>query len=410
MNTMCDNELFKLLIRVCDDKSTLDLRSVTVENEFVVDDDLIDRDSEQSCAHNTVEFDGYSDICADCGIILQSHYLSSATAHSTAKPRYQKPTTTIISEIPSFVSQDIKNLTVELYGIVTREKIFRNVFRKAIILACLHRASIIKRKPIYFDEMIELFELKTHDANRGISYVSTYLPRTLSDYAIPYCDDESCTMSIVNALNISDDKSIRDINVIIQYINRNSDVMNNSHSKSAICGCIYHYLSNRNITIKYFASKCKLAEMTIVKKYITIKRILIRSIAKRYLSRLLSKYAAVIDRTTISVVDDNNGHDFDGLYSPSERCVVREYDDERSVSITSDDGSFIYPIDEVDDILEWNLFYTNRYYDRSGRCYALNVELFESAKDIDVRTVDADDKVIFDRLLDEIPDILSDCD
>ena len=150
-----------------------DLWKVIREKYNVNNNSLSD---EEICLHEEVTIESGNRLCNDCGTIL-AHHFQFDQHNFVSQMRRKRVLCSIYSEIPAYIDSDVKNLTVELYKLTTDKKIFRNIFRRAIILACLHRASILLDKSIFFDEMLEIFNLKIHEANKGISFVSNNIPK-----------------------------------------------------------------------------------------------------------------------------------------------------------------------------------------------------------------------------------------
>lgn len=332
------------------------------------------------CAHEETE----GGVCADCGAQLEIYYFVDQPGFSMPRPK--KPICTIYSEIPTYVNQNVKNLTVEIYKKVTEGKIFRNVFRKAIVLACLHRASIVLDCPIYFDEMLELFALKTHDANKGISFVSNNL-RYDAAYAIPFCNDEICLESVLTAIGLK--SAATDVRNVFNVICEESALLNSSHCKSVVCGCAYFHVRYTNvpISVAQLSELCSVAKSTICKKYVTVFKILLKKCMRRAYSYLL---------TNAKCATESNHRAPDGgiLYDVDEKIRVSDWNWPSRVSAVADDG-FVYELDDVDDVLDWNILLNKSYYDFEGNVRKLNVKMSETTKGIVFHFADAvDDKWI----------------
>lgn len=329
----------------------------------------------ESCKHSETDFENGHKICVDCGVVVDAHFLVD-TVNLVTKQRVKRVDCTIYSEIPPYVPQDVKSLAVEIYKTVTSKRIFRNVFRKAIILACLHRASIIKENPIFFDDMLEIFNLKTHDANRGITFVSTNLPKN-SPYDIPFCTDEICVSSVLSLVGLKSAKY--NVCKIFELVKEKSNVLNNSHCKSIVCGCIYFHVRYRSVplTLRQVAQKCGMAEATILKKYMLVCEIVMKSCMKSIFSSLLSTALPENPKQLCYASKSLNA-----LVDPIERLTIFDYATKDSIKIVAEDDGFEYPLDDVDCLYDWNVLLQKTYYDHSGQKYELDISITETPREI----------------------------
>lgn len=330
---------------------------------------------DSTCTHATIETDNSKKICLDCGTILDVHFLLDQY-NFVSKIRPKKIECSIYDEIPHYISQDLKILTIDIYKLVTAKRIFRNIFRKSIILACLHRSSIIKKAPIYFEDMLEMFNLKTHDANKGISFVATNLEKN-SIYDIPFSNDEICVDSTLALVDLV--RYRVQVMKIFDTVKSQSDLLNNSHCKSVVCGCIYFYLMHNSvkISLKQFSKKVNLAESTIIKKFIIIKTIIMKPIMKR----LFSYFLRNVDLNVRIVDDCKSDVDLD-LIDPVQSVAVHNYADPDNISVTSLIDQFVYPLDDVEDIRDWNILFAKCYIDSNGFEFKLDIRVIETTKNL----------------------------
>lgn len=327
----------------------------------------------EDCAHEDTVVDSCRVICADCGVMLSEKYLIDQGGGVGMKRR-KRLECPIYNEIPAYVPQHIKDLTIEIYKAVTGKEIFRNTFRKSIILACLHRAAIIKESPICFDEMLEMFSLKTHEANKGVGYVANNIPKD-SPYTIPFLNDEISIGSNLTIIGLS--HALQPVTNLFQFVKAECDILNNSHCKSVVCGCIFFWikLNNVNISLKQFALKVCMSEMTIVKKYIIISKVVLKSLMKRLFSNLLT--GCKITGTSKKIKSREPG----ALYEHTEQVFIRNHKDPER--LTADDISgFQFPLDDVEDVCEWDMFLNKKYYDETGKIMSVYVTIIETTRDI----------------------------
>lgn len=338
-------------------------------NEEVVEEN----DDDDECSHEETVTDACRIICIDCGVMLSEKYLVDQGSGIGMKKR-KRLECPIYGEIPAYVPQHIKDLTIEIYKSVTGKEIFRNTFRKSIILACLHRAAIIKESPICFDEMLEMFGLKTHEANKGVSYVANNVTKD-SPYTIPFLNDEISINSNLTTIGLL--SASGPITNLFQIVKDNSDILNNSHCKSVVCGCIFFWIkyNDINVTLKQFAAKVCMSEMTIVKKYIIISKVILKRLLKPLFSRLLS--GCKISSTSKKM----RSKEKDALYEHTEQVFIRNHRSPEDIS-ADDLAGFQFPLDDVADLYEWNMFLNKKYYDQVGGILSLYVTIIETTRDV----------------------------
>jgi transcription initiation factor TFIIIB Brf1 subunit/transcription initiation factor TFIIB len=339
------------------------------EQEKSSDEDSIQDDD--FCIHVEITNENGSLICIECGQLLQENCL--IVQNNGGMKQRKRAECSLYNDIPFFISQKTKDKAIEMYKFVTGKSVYRTL-RKAIILACLHRASIICEEPICFEELIKLIGIKTHKASRGVNFVSTNIPKD-SEYNIPFFNDTMLIDSIMSTLGLSDHAHY--IRNMIKLIKEKSDIFNTSHYKSVVCGCIFFWLklNNLGMSLKQFSTKVDVSSMTVNKKYFIIKSVILKAIMPQLFSKLLlhciPKYGKRITKFTQK----------NALIEPREKFVVYNHSDYTKLTVNDSDGS-ILPLDDVTNIEDWNLLLDVKYYDNTGIEYVLNVHLFVTNKDI----------------------------
>jgi len=351
------------------DKFLIEKKKLAVTEVVTVPEEA----SLRECLHLEFVLENGMEICVDCGLIGK-RFFHCNQVNGTSKFRRKNTVCAIYSEMPVYFSPDVKNLTVEIYKSVTNDKIYRSVFRRAIIAACLHRASIILGKPIFFEDLLVIFKLKTHDANRGICFVASHIPD--ASFYIPFVSDDIGTDSLLEALNIHPHHKF---NIAQVYLfAKMCGVVAQSHIKSAVCGCIWFYLklTASKITLKQFVKICGLSPLTVQKKYIDLKRSAVRGVMKRFFSSMLT----LAKRQTKHFQENST----DTLRSMVDKLTIVNYSDANSISVIADDG-FVYPLNDVDDVTEWNSLISGKTYtDEHSNKITLKVLLIESRRGIDL--------------------------
>jgi len=324
-----------------------------------------------SCPHDNVCCDdGDKKTCIDCGELLQEnftltlHYNSGfcMTNRKTADP-------SIYTGIPEFVDRNLKELTIEIYAVATNKKHFRNKTKKAILLACLHRAAAIKESPISYYELLEMFKLKQHEANHGFTVLSSNIPKNSEYFRIfDHTKEEIIGInSKLKQLQIEDKDScfFRLVVNTFLLLKKTSDAVNNSQYTSVICGCIYfwivHYL-DKSIDIDSFTTRANVSKTTLLKNYITVCDVVFKSILKELFSRLLKNCVQIHTKNNINKnkFPKKNITVEEMVYNPEEKCTIKNPFDVSN--ITGEIEGNLLPLDSVNDILEWNLLLNKCYF------------------------------------------------
>lgn len=324
------------------------------------------------CPHdNTCCDEGDKKICIDCGELLQENFTLTLHYNSGLCMTNRKTTDpSIFTGIPDFVDRDLKELTTKIYEVATGQKHFRNKTKKAILLACLHRASVLKKSPISYYDLLEMFELKQHEANNGFTVLSSNIPKN-SEYFVIFDHTREEIISInskLKQLQIEDKDSCLFRLVVNTFLllKKNSNAVNNSQYTSVICGCIYfwvvHYL-DKSIDIDTFINRANVSKTTLLKNYTTVCDVVFNFIMKELFSELLKKCVHVRlekNHTYKTKIPKKNTTAEEMIYNPEEKCIIRSPFDVSN--ITGEINGNVLPLDSVNDILEWNLLLDKCYY------------------------------------------------
>ena len=347
-----------------------------------------------SCSHeNTCCDEGDKKTCLDCGELLQENFTLTLHYNSGFCMTNRKTTDpSIYMSIPDFVDRDLKELTIKIYEVTTGKKHFRNKTKKAILLACLHRASVLKKSPISYYELLELLKLKQHEANHGFTVLSSNIPKNSEHFVIfDHTKEEIISInSKLKQLQIEDKDSclFRLIVNTFLLLKKNSNAVNNSQYTSVVCGCIYfwvvHYL-NKSIDLETFTNRANVSKTTLLKNYITVCDVVFNSILKELFSELLKNCVQVrLEKPIVyknKIQKKNNTADSEMMiYNPDEKFTIKNPFDVDN--ITCEIGGNLLPLDSVNDILEWNLLLNKCYYTPTTKImlYVLLIKL--CAKDI----------------------------
>lgn len=342
------------------------------------------------CEHEEIVVEDNKHICIDCGQMLVENFVSNQhCSNIIGMKKRRKSECNIYNDIPSYIPQHVKDKTIEIYQKATANKIFRNTLKKSIILASLHRAATLTGGDISYDDLLDIFSLKQYEANKGFSYVANSLPKN-SEFSIPFDNEREEMISIISILqNLGMTTLLNPVIVIFKLVKKRSNILNVSLCKSVICGCVYFWIKYKNIhkTLKELAQDVKMSEMTIINKYLVISDVVMKSIMKELFCTLLKNCAITqIDGKNkyknIIKLNKNNS-----LYGPEKKLLITnpfETDNITVVPYTHARSNTIYqllPLDEVDDIKEWNILLDQKYYDMT-HVYNMNVTISKNTRDL----------------------------
>lgn len=340
------------------------------------------------CEHEEISIEDNKHICMDCGQMLIENFMSNQhCSNIIGMKKRRKSECNIYNDIPSYIPQHIKDKTIEIYQKATANKIFRNTFKRSIILASLHRAAMLTGGDISYDDLLDIFSLKQYEANKGFSYVANNLPKN-SEFSIPFDNEREEMISIISILrNLGMSSLLNPVIIIFKLVKKRSNILNVSLCKSVICGCVYFWIKYKNIhkTLKEFAQDVKMSEMTIINKYLVISDVVMKSIMKELFCTLLKNCAT-------TQIDGKNKYkniirlNKNSLYGPDKKLLITNPFTSSNVIVVpyTPRSTPLYqplPLDEVDDIKEWNILLDQKYYDMT-HVYTLDVTISKNTRDL----------------------------
>ena len=349
-------------------RQTMEIFEKEVDNRSEDSDDT----KMETCDHSVVETcDSGERMCVVCGELLQ--YSNFIVENIGSMKQRRKRECTIFNDIPFFLSEKTRDVAIEIYRIVM-EKTSNRTMRKAILLACVHRASVICNESLSFDDLVELSGIKSYKACRGINYVSDSLSKE-SKYSTPFFQSDAM---IVKSLmrNIGLEQQARNVSEVVTIVNKTSSIFNVSHYKSVVCGCIYFWLATneRNMSMAKFAQSVNVSHMTIKKKHYEVKIVILRYLLRKIFSNLLTmcqpKYNGRVKSPVVGT-----------LYQPHLRLYIENYSDVEKIRVRNGEGLYL-PIEDVSDIQQWNILLDTKYYDDIGNELLLDVKLVVQSRDV----------------------------
>lgn len=171
-------------------------------------------------------------------------------------------------------SQSIINLANNIYKQVTKGQIFRGDSRKAVIFACVYHAFKIDGKCQTPKNLMETFSLSKKSSLKGLKIVSVNSPKdspihTTGITAIHHIKD---VMSKFSATQEQIDEVIQ----LYSKTKNKSSQLNRARPQSVAAALTYYWITTKNIDIslKKFALKADLSELTISKNTKEVAKIL----------------------------------------------------------------------------------------------------------------------------------------
>lgn len=325
-----------------------------------------------TCSHSVVETcDSGEKMCAVCGDLLQHSNFIVENIGSMKQRRRRE--CTLFDDIPCFLMEKTRDVAIEIFSIVMDNPSNRTM-RKAILLACVHRASVICNDSVSFDDLVEMSGIKSYKICRGINYVSDKLSKA-SKYSTPlFPRDAMIVKSLMR--NIGLEEQTRNVSEIMSIVNDTSSLFNVSHDKSVVCGCIWFWvvINERNISMYRFSEAVGVSQMTIKKKHFEVKVVVMRHLLRKIFSHLL---AMCLPKYSGRVKSPCPGT----LYEPHLKLFVENYNDADKLRVKNSEDKYL-PIEDVSDIQQWNILLDTKYYDDIGNELQLDIKLIMQARDV----------------------------
>lgn len=306
----------------------------------------------QECLHEEIIEENERQVCVECGCLVGQKFITHAQFVPTGVVRRRATVSTIYEYIPADLVDDyIKNVAVTIYKIASVKRQYRASFRKTIIAACVHRASIVCGCPLAIYTCATAFNIKSiAEMEKGIAFVAENVP--YGEYSIP-----TRLTSTQNFEPILTEFGIPMECILMKRIKLKLESEPFFHQRSSLCACVWFLLSdvylNSDLSLRQYTSRynsvCdksgivlkRTTPYTIRKRYMEIKRHVYRKILKRIFAKYLYKTFKC-----------------DEVQSDDGTIIVSNI--KQNVRVVGYDG-FVYPIDDVDDITDWNILFQQHW-------------------------------------------------
>lgn len=227
--------------------------------------------------HNIINENGIIS-CVECGEEIRHsinhekewrYYGASDSKRNTDPNRVQirkVEERNIIKDVENMgFSDTIIGKADELYAQVTKGQIYRGNSRKAIVFACIFHAYKLAGNHQTPENLIKLFGLDRKNGLKGLKIVNVNAPKD-SQIHTSYITPEHLVNDIMDKFKAS---PVQKAEVIELYdkIKNKSSKLNRSRPQSVAAALTYYWILNKNIniSIKDFAKKADLSELTINK-------------------------------------------------------------------------------------------------------------------------------------------------
>lgn len=355
--------------------------------------------AEKPCDHLDVIEEAENNICVDCGTIVGRRIILSDNFSNTSTARRKPTVCPIYADIPDTdFDATVKNLAITIYKTATSQRIYRTTLRKAIIAACLYRASVLLN--VSTRRCFSVFGLSNTEGNRGIVFVASHLPP--GEYETSLFVDKSEVDTACSVAGITG-QDVQFVYELFEKVKQGcDDVVASSQRISIIYGCVWAFIQaigedkgqeypssiqeligrlNTDVVDKKIKrGLLPVSASTIQKKYFEIKKFIATRVMKRV-------FALCVAQVTYSVCLKSK--------TPTIPITVYNCTDPDDISATGDDG-FIYHLSDVDDILDWNILFDMIYEDDDGNEIVMPICVITKSKNV---------HVLFDKCPYPIPEV-----
>jgi transcription initiation factor TFIIIB Brf1 subunit/transcription initiation factor TFIIB len=241
-----------------------------------------DSDSETesviSCPHENITNEKGVTVCVDCGEEFcrkiehdkeWRYYGQGDTKHVSDPNRVQMrkcEERSIYKDVENLgFSESIVTKANKIYSQVTQGKIFRGNSRRSIVFACIFHAYKLSGKPQSHEKLIKIFSLNRKNGLRGLKYVNLYAPKD-SKIRTTYITPINLVEEIMDQFTANKEQK-EEVIGIYDNIKNKSSRLNRSRPLSVAAGLVFYWICIRSkeVTIKEFAKKVSLSELTISK-------------------------------------------------------------------------------------------------------------------------------------------------
>jgi transcription initiation factor TFIIIB Brf1 subunit/transcription initiation factor TFIIB len=261
-----------------DNEYNYETLSSNIEDEPELLETFEESKNKEECEHKNMANENGNVICFDCGKELEKSVFQDKEWRyygvSDSK-RSSDPNRVHIRKVDDrSIYKDVENmgfsdkiiyLANQLYIQVTKGQIFRGNSRKAIVFACIFHSFKIQGKPQSHEKLIKIFQLNKKTGLKGLKFVNLNAPKE-SLIHTTYITPINIIEDIMDKFEATRDQKNEVVDLYNKIKNKSSKI-NRSRPQSIASGLVYFWISFKNIdvSIKNFAKKADLSELTILK-------------------------------------------------------------------------------------------------------------------------------------------------
>ena len=346
-------------------------------------------DTSEKCSHNLFEEQSKL-VCSLCGLIFDNKILDYKNLISNVGIQ-RKETPNFTYDFPVFIEQNIKNIAIDIFNQVTKNNNFivRNKLKKALLLASLHRASAYLGKHISYNDLLDMFGLKSYQANKGFTMLLTFMNKKSKFNFLTDKNQENILnlVSKIKKLNLQqDDELINSVINLYKFITT-TEVSNFSQPNSIICGCIYFFLKiKNNLSIENFIKQIQISKLTLNKVLLLIwKKILCKEIKNFFIIFFMNCSNHSFNDEKLILDSVKNIY----ITQPFEKEKINFFMNDEMIDI-----SLLENIDELNILLE-------KYISEKGNKYILDIRINKKDKSFIFSQYNLENKVDGKKILDK---------
>jgi len=234
--------------------------------------------SEDLCKHSNIIEEGGIVCCVDCGIEMEKNifhdkewrYYGQSDNKRTSDPNRvhlrKMEDRNIYKDVENMgFSDKIVALANQIYIQVTKGQIFRGNSRKSIIFASVYHSYKIQGKPQPHENLIKIFKLDRKNALKGLKHVNLNVPKDSAIHTT-YVTPMNLVDDIMDKFNATPEQK-QEVKDLYERIKNKSSKINRSRPQSISSSVIFFWICYKglDISLKDFASKTELSELTISK-------------------------------------------------------------------------------------------------------------------------------------------------
>jgi transcription initiation factor TFIIIB Brf1 subunit/transcription initiation factor TFIIB len=244
----------------------------------VSDEETTEGSDSDCCLHENIINEKGMSICVDCGEEMQyknthdkewRYYGQGDTKNSSDPTRVQMrkcEERNIFRDVENLgFSDKVVARANKIYAQVTKGKIFRGNSRRAIVFASIFHSFKLGGHPQSHERLIRIFNLNRKTGLRGLKYVNLYAPKD-SKIRTTYISPVNLVEEILEQFSATKEQK-QEVIDLYEKIKNKSSRLNRSRPQSVSSGLVFYWtcIKGKNISLKEFAKKVQLSELTISK-------------------------------------------------------------------------------------------------------------------------------------------------